>query len=118
MYGLTHGVPVRDSGRAACFLASKVISHVGARLPHRTERVLERSTTEMKEVLKKDFEKFSLTVKVPPDNLKLFIDIKPKSAGLEITRDLLLSALGEAGCAQGVVVMLDDIVLHLKSEMV
>ncbi len=37
LYGITHGIPVRDTGRAACFLASKVISHVGARLPKGTK---------------------------------------------------------------------------------
>jgi sugar/nucleoside kinase (ribokinase family) len=34
LYGVTHGVPPQQAARAACFLAMKVISQVGARLHH------------------------------------------------------------------------------------
>ncbi len=69
----------------------------------------------MKEILKKDFEKFGITIKVPEDNLKLFVDIKPNSAGLGITKELILSALSEVGCGQGVdLAILDDVVTHLN----
>jgi sugar/nucleoside kinase (ribokinase family) len=36
LYGITHGVPPEQAGRAACFLAHKVITQVGARLHHGT----------------------------------------------------------------------------------
>jgi sugar/nucleoside kinase (ribokinase family) len=38
LYGLTHGVEVRKATRAACFLAMKVITQVGARLHHGTRQ--------------------------------------------------------------------------------
>jgi sugar/nucleoside kinase (ribokinase family) len=36
LYGITHGVPADRAARAACFLAMKVITQVGARLHHGT----------------------------------------------------------------------------------
>jgi sugar/nucleoside kinase (ribokinase family) len=36
LYGITHGVPPARAARAACFLAMKVITQVGARLHHGT----------------------------------------------------------------------------------
>jgi sugar/nucleoside kinase (ribokinase family) len=36
LYGITHGVPADTSARAACYLAMKVITQVGARLHHGT----------------------------------------------------------------------------------
>jgi sugar/nucleoside kinase (ribokinase family) len=36
LYGITHDVPADKAARAACFLASKVITQVGARLHHGT----------------------------------------------------------------------------------
>ncbi|MFL5340788.1 MAG: adenosine kinase [Gemmataceae bacterium] len=36
LYGVTHGVPPAKAARAACFLAMKVITQVGARLHHGT----------------------------------------------------------------------------------
>jgi sugar/nucleoside kinase (ribokinase family) len=41
LYGITHGVPVEKAARAACFLAMKVISQVGARLHHGTREFWE-----------------------------------------------------------------------------
>jgi sugar/nucleoside kinase (ribokinase family) len=38
LYGITHGVPADIAARKACFLASKVISQVGARLHHGTRQ--------------------------------------------------------------------------------
>ena len=38
LYGITHGVPADKAARAGCFLASKVISQVGARLHHGTRQ--------------------------------------------------------------------------------
>lgn len=38
LYGITHGVAVDRAARAACFLAMKVITQVGARLHHGTRR--------------------------------------------------------------------------------
>ena len=38
LYGITHGVAADRSARAACFLAMKVITQVGARLHHGTRR--------------------------------------------------------------------------------
>jgi sugar/nucleoside kinase (ribokinase family) len=32
LYGLTHGLTPHDAGRLACFLSSKVVSQLGARL--------------------------------------------------------------------------------------
>ena len=34
LYGITHDVPADRSARAACYLAMKVITQVGARLHH------------------------------------------------------------------------------------
>ena len=34
LYGMTHGVAPAKAARAACFLAMKVITQVGARLHH------------------------------------------------------------------------------------
>jgi sugar/nucleoside kinase (ribokinase family) len=36
LYGITHGVPADQAARAACYLATKVITQVGARLHHGT----------------------------------------------------------------------------------
>ena len=36
LYGITHGVAADKAGRAACYLAMKVITQVGARLHHGT----------------------------------------------------------------------------------
>jgi sugar/nucleoside kinase (ribokinase family) len=38
LYGITHGVRADKAARAACFLATKVISQVGARLHHGTRQ--------------------------------------------------------------------------------
>ena len=38
LYGITHGVPPDKAGRAACYLAMKVITQVGARLHHGTRQ--------------------------------------------------------------------------------
>jgi sugar/nucleoside kinase (ribokinase family) len=38
LYGVTHGVPADRAARAACFLAMKVITQVGARLHHGTRQ--------------------------------------------------------------------------------
>jgi sugar/nucleoside kinase (ribokinase family) len=38
LYGITHGVPADRAARAACFLAMKVISQVGARLHYGTRQ--------------------------------------------------------------------------------
>jgi sugar/nucleoside kinase (ribokinase family) len=38
LYGITHDVPAPAAARAACFLAAKVISQVGARLHHGTRQ--------------------------------------------------------------------------------
>jgi sugar/nucleoside kinase (ribokinase family) len=38
LYGITHGVPADRAARAACFLAMKVITQVGARLHHGTRQ--------------------------------------------------------------------------------
>ncbi len=38
LYGITHGVPPAQAARAACFLAHKVITQVGARLHHGTKQ--------------------------------------------------------------------------------
>jgi sugar/nucleoside kinase (ribokinase family) len=38
LYGITHGVESSKAARAACFLAMKVITQVGARLRHGTKR--------------------------------------------------------------------------------
>jgi sugar/nucleoside kinase (ribokinase family) len=37
LYGVTHGVAPAKAARAACFLAMKVITQVGARLHHGTK---------------------------------------------------------------------------------
>jgi sugar/nucleoside kinase (ribokinase family) len=41
LYGITHGVPPHKAARAACFLAMKVITQVGARLHHGTRQFWE-----------------------------------------------------------------------------
>ncbi len=41
LYGITQGVPVEKAARAACFLAMKVITQVGARLHHGTKEFWE-----------------------------------------------------------------------------
>ena len=38
LYGITHGVPPRQALRAACYLAMKVITKIGARLHHGTRQ--------------------------------------------------------------------------------
>jgi sugar/nucleoside kinase (ribokinase family) len=38
LYGITHQVPPHQSARAACFLAHKVITQIGARLQHGTKQ--------------------------------------------------------------------------------
>ena len=38
LYGITHGVKPAKAARAACFLAMKVITQVGARLHHGTKQ--------------------------------------------------------------------------------
>ena len=43
LYGITHGVPADRAARAACFLAMKVISQVGARLHHGTRAFWEEA---------------------------------------------------------------------------
>jgi sugar/nucleoside kinase (ribokinase family) len=37
LYGITHGVDPQKAARAACYLAMKVITQVGARLHHGTK---------------------------------------------------------------------------------
>src|SRR4029077_355177 len=44
LYGITHGVPADKAARAACFLAMKVITQVGARLHHGTREFWEQAT--------------------------------------------------------------------------
>jgi sugar/nucleoside kinase (ribokinase family) len=46
LYGITHGVPADRAARAACFLAMKVITQVGARLHHGTRQFWEEALTE------------------------------------------------------------------------
>jgi sugar/nucleoside kinase (ribokinase family) len=43
LYGVTHGVPPDRAARAACFLAMKVITQVGARLHHGTREFWEQA---------------------------------------------------------------------------
>jgi sugar/nucleoside kinase (ribokinase family) len=43
LYGITHHVPPHKAGRAACFLAHKVITQVGARLHHGTKQFWEEA---------------------------------------------------------------------------
>jgi sugar/nucleoside kinase (ribokinase family) len=43
LYGITNGVPSAKAARAACFLAMKVISQVGARLHHGTRQFWEQA---------------------------------------------------------------------------
>jgi sugar/nucleoside kinase (ribokinase family) len=43
LYGITHGVPPATAGRAACYLARKVITQIGARLHHGTRQAWEES---------------------------------------------------------------------------
>jgi sugar/nucleoside kinase (ribokinase family) len=46
LYGITHGVPAAKAARAACFLAMKVITQVGARLHHGTKQFWEEGLKE------------------------------------------------------------------------
>ena len=48
LYGITHGVAADKAARAACFLASKVITQIGARLHHGTKRFWDECLTTMK----------------------------------------------------------------------
>jgi sugar/nucleoside kinase (ribokinase family) len=41
LYGLTHDLPVEKAGKAAAYLAMKVITQVGARLHHGTRQFFE-----------------------------------------------------------------------------
>jgi sugar/nucleoside kinase (ribokinase family) len=43
LYGITHDVPPERAGRAACFLAMKVITQIGARLHHGTRHFWEET---------------------------------------------------------------------------
>jgi sugar/nucleoside kinase (ribokinase family) len=43
LYGITHGVDPRQAARAACFLAMKVITQIGARLHHGTKQYWEEA---------------------------------------------------------------------------
>jgi len=43
LYGITHGVPADKAARAACFLAMKVITQIGARLHHGTRQFWEEA---------------------------------------------------------------------------
>lgn len=43
LYGITHGVPPPKAARAACFLAMKVITQIGARLHHGTKHFWEEA---------------------------------------------------------------------------
>ena len=43
LYGITHGVPADRAARAACFLAMKVITQIGARLHHGTRQFWEET---------------------------------------------------------------------------
>jgi sugar/nucleoside kinase (ribokinase family) len=43
LYGITHGVAPERAGRAACYLAMKVITQVGARLHHGTRQFWDES---------------------------------------------------------------------------
>ncbi len=46
LYGLTHGVAPERAARAACFLAMKVITRVGARLHHGTRQFWDQALAE------------------------------------------------------------------------
>jgi sugar/nucleoside kinase (ribokinase family) len=46
LYGITHGIPADRAARAACFLAMKVITQVGARLHHGTRQFWEEALRE------------------------------------------------------------------------
>ena len=48
LYGITHKVPPHKAGRAACFLAHKVITQIGARLHHGTKQYWEEALTSVK----------------------------------------------------------------------
>ncbi len=43
LYGITHGVAPAQAARAACFLAMKVITQIGARLHHGTRQFWEQA---------------------------------------------------------------------------
>jgi sugar/nucleoside kinase (ribokinase family) len=43
LYGITHGVAPDRAARAACFLAMKVITQVGARLHHGAKQFWEEA---------------------------------------------------------------------------
>jgi sugar/nucleoside kinase (ribokinase family) len=45
LYGITHGIPANRAARAACFLAMKVITQVGARLHHGTRQFWDEALT-------------------------------------------------------------------------
>jgi sugar/nucleoside kinase (ribokinase family) len=47
LYGITHGVPAEKAARAACFLAMKVITQIGARLHHGTKQFWDECLKEM-----------------------------------------------------------------------
>ncbi len=48
LYGITHHVPPHKSARAACFLAHKVITQIGARLHHGTKLYWEEALNSVK----------------------------------------------------------------------
>jgi sugar/nucleoside kinase (ribokinase family) len=48
LYGITHGVRADRAARAACFLATKVISQVGARLHHGTRQFWDEASAAAK----------------------------------------------------------------------
>jgi len=43
LYGITHGISPEKAGKAACFLAHKVITQIGARLHHGTKQFWEQN---------------------------------------------------------------------------
>ena len=45
LYGVTHGVAPQQAARAACFLAMKVITQIGARLHHGTKHFWEEANS-------------------------------------------------------------------------
>jgi sugar/nucleoside kinase (ribokinase family) len=49
LYGITHGIPPEPAGRAASFLAHKVITQVGARLHHGTKAFWDECLTALQE---------------------------------------------------------------------
>lgn len=48
LYGITHGVPPHKAARAACFLAHKVITQIGARLHHGVKHFWDETLTSVK----------------------------------------------------------------------